>query len=302
MIDASCIARSSRLDESGIASNLYNEATEAGMKFTIVNTEAERREGLKALLRHIDRQARFNEAKDWRQAASAITRLDPDLIVIDWHDSMRMADLRSLLNGFPRIPAAIIVDEATTVQVRLLLGAGALGVVPRTLDPKLIVRALEMVLLGGHYIPARALDPAFEPVYEPRRGSESKEFRKGSRRFNTLSQRQQQIMRCVHMGSTNKIIARTLGISEGTVKIHLASIFAQLGAPNRAAAVAIYNGWQNGYLEVLRREVDAPPRPALGDAGPVPLRAATMLTYAPRDDADERPLPIAAEPLIPFGD
>jgi hypothetical protein len=59
------------------------------------------------------------------------------------------------------------------------------------------------------------------------------------------------------MGSTNKTIARTLGISEGTVKIHLASIFAQLGAPNRAAAVAIYNGWQNGYLEVLRRGADA---------------------------------------------
>ena len=36
------------------------------MKFTIVNSEAERREGLKALLRHIDRRARFNEAKDWR--------------------------------------------------------------------------------------------------------------------------------------------------------------------------------------------------------------------------------------------
>jgi DNA-binding NarL/FixJ family response regulator len=302
MIGASCIVRSRRPDESGIASNSYNEATEAGMKFTIVNTEAERREGLKALLRHIDRQARFNEAKDWRQAASAITRLDPDMIVIDWHDTMRMADLRSLLNGFPKIPAAIIVDEATTVQVRLLLGAGALGVVPRTLDPKLIVRALEMVLLGGHYIPARALDPAFDAVYEPRRGSGSKEFRKGSRRFNTLSQRQQQIMRCIHMGSTNKIIARTLGISEGTVKIHLASIFAQLGAPNRAAAVAIYNGWQNGYIEVLRREADAPPRPALGDAGPVPLRAAALLTYASRGDSDEHPFPIAAEPLIPFGE
>jgi DNA-binding NarL/FixJ family response regulator len=174
-------------DERGIASNSYNEATEAGMKFTIVNTEAERREGLKALLRRIDRQARFNEAKDWRRAASAIARLDPDMIVIDWHDTMRMADLRSLLNGFPKIPAAIVVDEATTIRVRLLLNAGALGVVPRTLDPKLIVRALEMVLLGGHYIPARALDPAFEPVYEPRRNSEPKEFRKGSRRFNTLS-------------------------------------------------------------------------------------------------------------------
>ncbi|MEA3113846.1 MAG: hypothetical protein QOG58_3645, partial [Caballeronia sp.] len=173
------------------------------MKFTIVNSEAERREGLKALLRHIDRRARFNEAKDWRQAASAILLLEPDMIVIDWHEAMRMADLRTLLNAFPKIPAAIIVDEASTAQVRLLLSAGVLGVVPRDLNPTLIVRALEMVLLGGHYVPACALDAALEPVFLPRRDTEPKEFRKGSKRFNTLSLRQQQIMRCVHMGSTN---------------------------------------------------------------------------------------------------
>jgi len=272
------------------------------MKFTIVNSEAERREGLKALLRHIDRRARFNEAKDWRQAASAILRLDPDMIVIDWHDAMRMVDLRTLLNAFPKIPAAVIVDEASTAQVRQLLDAGALGVVPRNLDPTLIVRALEMVLLGGHYVPARALVPALEPVFVPRRDVELKEFRKGSKRFNTLSLRQQQIMRCVRMGSTNKIIAKTLGISEGTVKIHLGSIFQQLGAPNRAAAVAIYNGWQNGYLEVLKREADASPRPALGDAGPLPLRATALLTYAPLPEIEEHLLPMAAEPQPRFGD
>jgi DNA-binding NarL/FixJ family response regulator len=226
------------------------------------------------------------------------------MIVIDWHDTMPMADLRNLLQDFPGIPTAVIVDEASTVQVRLLLNAGALGVIPRTLDPKLIVRALEIVMLGGHYIPAQALDPSFESAFELRRDSETKEFRKGSRLFNTLSQRQQQIMRCIHMGSTNKNIAKTLGISEGTVKIHLASIFAQLGAPNRAAAVAIYNGWQNGYLEVLRREADASPRPALGDAGPVPLRATALLTYAPRldEEEDESQFPMAAEDVIPFGE
>jgi DNA-binding NarL/FixJ family response regulator len=188
------------------------------MKFTIVNSVAERREGLKALLRHIDRRARFNEAKDWRQAASAVLRLEPDMIVIDWHKGMRMADLRKLLEAFPRTPTAIIVDEASTAQVRLFLGAGVRGVVPRKLDPTLIVRALEMVLLGGHYVPANALCPDLEqPGPVARRDAEPRELRKGLKRFNTLSLRQQQIMRCLHMGSTNKIIAKTLGISEGTV-------------------------------------------------------------------------------------
>jgi hypothetical protein len=64
------------------------------------------------------------------------------------------------------------------------------------------------------------------------------------------------------------IIAKTRGVSEGTVKIHLGSIFQQPGVPNHAAAVAIYNAWQSGYLEVLKREADASPRPAPGDASP----------------------------------
>ncbi len=272
------------------------------MKITIINTQAERREGLKALLRHIDRRTVFSEAKDWRCALTAIAQLDPDMLVIDWHDIMRMADLRALLKKFPKLPTAILVDEASPVQVRLLLNAGARGVVPRNLDPKLLVRALELVLLGGHYIPARALDPRLELAFAPRRETIPEETRKGLRRFNTLSARQQQIMRCVHMGSTNKIIAKTLGISEGTVKIHLASIFQQLGAPNRAAAVAIYNGWQNGYLEVLKREADAAPRPGMGISGPIPLRQLPSLPYPPLPEMDESLMPMAASPRPRFGD
>ena len=256
------------------------------MKFTIVNSEAERREGLKALLRHIDRRARFNEAKDWRQAASAVLRLEPDMIVIDWHNAMRMADLRMLLSLPREHRRQSLLTKPPRPRSASSWARGSRGVVPRDLDPTLIVRALEMVLLGGHYVPANALDPTFG-TWSCRRAAKLSphKFRKGSKRSTLLSLRQHRSCGCLHMGSTNKIIAKTLGISEGTVKIHLGSIFQQLGAPNRAAAVAIYNGWQNRYLEVLRREADASPRPALGDAGLVPLRApAALLTYSPRPE------------------
>jgi DNA-binding NarL/FixJ family response regulator len=272
------------------------------MRFTVVNSDAERREGIKTLMRHIDRQAKFSEAQDWRQARQAIERLEPDLIVIDWQARMRICDFRDLLRHYPEIPTAVIVDEAAADHVRRLLDAGALGVVPRTLDPQLLVRALEMVLLGGHYVPAGALDPDLLLDIAPRRTPDPEQFRQSARRLATLSPRQQQIMRCVHMGNTNKVIARTLGISEGTVKIHLASIFQQLGATNRAAAVAIYNGWQNGYLEVLRREADAHRRPALGENGPVPLRPLTKATYPDAAENDAHEEPLAAQPVSGYGE
>ncbi|CAJ5307167.1 DNA-binding response regulator [Burkholderia pseudomallei] len=109
-------------------------------------------------------------------------------------------------------------------------------------------------------------------------------------------------MRFVHMGSTNKMIARTLGISEGTVKIHLASIFQQLGATNRAAAVAIYNGWLPPHLEVLLSARETSPKPVHGAAGPVPLRPAKSrhpYPLAAENESSAQPL-IAAEPRTPF--
>jgi DNA-binding CsgD family transcriptional regulator len=153
-----------------------------------------------------------------------------------------------------------------------LMDAGVRGVITRDTNPRLIVGAFEIVLLGSHYVPPAALSLA-PPLDKPPRGMESPALPVRRTRISSgLSPRQEQIMRCVHMGSTNKMIARTLGISEGTVKIHLTSIFQQLGAPNRAAAVALYNGWLTGQLEVLRNSQHSTPKPVMGQPGIVPLR------------------------------
>jgi DNA-binding NarL/FixJ family response regulator len=281
------------------------------MRFAVLNSEAERRDGLKALLRQIDRQARFSEARDWAQASRALQRLPTDLLVVDWQDSMRIAQVRVLLAEHPLLPVAAFVDEASASNVRPLLDAGVHGVIPRETNPQLIVRVLELVLLGGHYVPHGALlDESTQasvasPLSARPSGARVRDLAtqmpRRTRFSRVLSPRQEQIMRCVHMGSTNKMIARTLGISEGTVKIHLASIFQQLGAPNRAAAVAIYNGWLSSQLEVLRAECDSAPKPALGQAGPVPLRRSAGFKYPLPEHDEASNLPMAAEPVVPFG-
>lgn len=276
------------------------------MRFSVVNSEAERRDGLKALLRQIDRQARFNDAKDWAQASRALQRSSVDLLVVDWQETMCLTDIRALLSEHPSLRIAALIDDASMPQVQALLGEGVRGIIPRAMEPQLIVHALERVLLGGHFVSHRVLALDTPSAQEPPHGAGSRArdaARRNPRRVRLsrrLSPRQEQIMRCVHMGSTNKMIARTLGISEGTVKIHLASIFQQLGALNRAAAVAIYNDWQSPHLEVLRSPSDSAPKPVLGQAGPVPLRRNARFKY-PLPDNDDGNLPIAAEPVAPFG-
>jgi len=302
------------------------------MRFSLLNSDAERREGLKALLRQIDRKARFNEAQDWRQADRVLRRHPPELLVIDWQDWMTIRDARGLFADHPHVPVAVLVDDTSPDCVRDLVETGVLGVIPRSTDPRLIVRALELVLLGGYYIPPGALaivspalpsvqtpppDPSDEvaaalaeamlpPLSDdvPRRLELVPSPARRTRFAGGLSPRQEQIMRCVHMGSTNKMIARALGISEGTVKIHLASIFQQLGAPNRAAAVAIYNGWLNAQLEVLRTSEESAERPVRGQPGIVPLRrrARRKFKYPLPANDTATPLPMAAEATEPFAD
>ncbi|WP_345813560.1 response regulator transcription factor [Paraburkholderia sp. PREW-6R] len=275
------------------------------MRFSILNADAERRDGVKALLRQIDRLARFNEAQDWRQLERPLKRQRPDLLVIDWQDWMSVADVRQLLSHYPDLRIAVLADQVNPTGVRDLMDEGVLGVIARETDPCLIVRAFEMVLLGGHYVPAGALalNPPLPPDSTIRPFDEKNPPPRRGRLSNGLSPRQEQIMRCVHMGSTNKMIARTLGISEGTVKIHLTSIFQQLGAPNRAAAVALYNGWLTTHLRVLSNDSEAVIRPVMGQAGVVPLRRRLRRRFQyplPASDT-EVALPMAAEPCSSYG-
>ncbi len=272
------------------------------MRFLVLNADAERRDGLKTLLKQIARQAGYNDAKDWHQARRLLAHHSFDLITVDWHDIKRLGDLSQLCEACAPAPVAVLTDDASPEQVQALFQAGVFGVIPRTTRPHLIIRALEMVLLGGHYVPPGALDLANAPSAS--RDAHVQELidelpRKRQATRSLLSPRQAQIMRFVHMGNTNKMIARTLGISEGTVKIHLASIFQQLGATNRAAAVAIYNGWLPPHLEVLLSARSGTPKPALGAPCPVPLRLATRRKY-PRAADDTTPQPMAAEPRAPF--
>lgn len=283
-----------------------------------MNDQPERREGIKALLRQIHRQARMSDVTDWRHLQRHLARGLPDLLVIDWQPSMMSVDaLRAIRAAHAALAVAVLTDVGDASTVGPLVRAGALGVIPRDLEPRLILRALELVLLGGHYVPVGALGPdmapgpaiqAGVPIGRPLSRSERAEqaavlagCRAGVRRAARaalLSPRQQQIMRLVHLGNTNKTIARVLDISEGTVKIHLAAVFRLLGAANRAAAVALYNGWQYGELQSLT--VDSGASPARGaDAALAPgaLRlAAASAQYGSTRSEPTRPAVARFEP------
>lgn len=117
-------------------------------------------------------------------------------------------------------------------MVRELLAAGAAGFIPKTDSAAVILQAMRLVLAGGIYAPVRLLSG----------GSEVNMTACGAKRLtgtgvDSLTGRQLEVLRLLARGLPNKLIARELDLSEGTVKVHILAIFRTLNVNNRTEAV-----------------------------------------------------------------
>ncbi|WP_133645158.1 response regulator transcription factor [Paraburkholderia flava] len=240
------------------------------MKFLVADDHELIRQGVKGLLRGLDPDAQFDEADSWETlAAAARPDADHDLAIVDLNmPGMGGApSLAILLKANPALPVVVLSAEESPDEMRAVLAAGALGFVPKRQPASVMLKAIELVLSGGAYVPMEALSllgtrqNAVASGPDTATGSEAAVEVPASltepltapvvtalqphqqHLLENLSPRQQDIMRLVHRGWTNKMIARELGVAEGTVKVHLSVIFRALGVHNRSTAIAVINGW-----------------------------------------------------------
>jgi DNA-binding NarL/FixJ family response regulator len=242
------------------------------MKFLVADDHELIRQGVKGMLRGFDPDAQFDEADSWETLATA-ARPDAnhDLAIVDLHmpGMSGAASLESLLKANPALPVVVLSAEESPDEMRAVLAAGALGFVPKRQPASVMLKAIELVLSGGAYVPMEALSllgsretqaagcagadadrsagvpaPSAAAQTEPLRQVPLPSLQPHQQHLlENLSPRQQDIMRLVHRGWTNKMIARELGVAEGTVKVHLSVIFRALGVHNRSTAIAVINGW-----------------------------------------------------------
>ncbi|MFM2446655.1 MAG: hypothetical protein RI936_1102, partial [Pseudomonadota bacterium] len=111
-------------------------------------------------------------------------------------------------------------DENPSV-VRELVSLGVAGYIPKSHRTEVILQAVRLVLAGGTYAPLRLMEGGTPPC----------------ERNGTLTPRQKAVLECLARGLPNKLIARELGLTEGTVKVHLMAIFRALDVRNRTEAV-----------------------------------------------------------------
>jgi len=132
-----------------------------------------------------------------------------------------------LRKRFPAIPVVILsaLDDPDTVTRALRQGAA--GFVPKSSSTEIMLDALRQVLAGEVYLPAR-LREATE--------RDNGRHKSVAERFG-LTPGQVRVLELLTQGKTNRQIADLLGVTEGTVKIHVSAIFKAMNVTNRSQAL-----------------------------------------------------------------
>jgi len=191
--------------------------------------------GLMHLLRRSLKVKRFLQAECFAQVVEHLKDEDVTLAILD----LRMPGLEGPEEitrvRLLRPDAQVVMLSASDSRKDILeaLSAGAHGYIVKSQNTDRLVDRLRHVLSGEIYVPAILADLPLEPDKGtvPNSGPQSAQ--------KTLSSRQRQVLKGLVEGKSNKDIARSLNVAEGTVKIHLAALFRVLGATNRAHAVAL---------------------------------------------------------------
>jgi DNA-binding NarL/FixJ family response regulator len=146
---------------------------------------------------------------------------DADLALVDLNmpGMDGVAGLRRLRAAAPTLPVVVASGQEDAATIRAVLAAGAVGFIPKSERSEVLLGALRLVQSGGTYVPSRLLNaPPAAAAPE-------------------LTPRQLDVLHLLLRGEPNKLIARELGLTEGTVKIHIAAILRVLHARNRTEAV-----------------------------------------------------------------
>ncbi len=193
------------------------------------------RAALKTALAGLGPRTRCVEAHDAASTLSlAAAHPDLDLMLLD----LRMpgaegtTNVRAVRTAAPALPIAVISADEDAAVVAELLRIGVCGFIPKSDSADVILGAVRLMLAGGVYVPPRLV-----AVRAPAAIAVAQDVAMDGDHGLGLTGRQLDVLRLLGRGLPNKLIARELGITEGTVKVHLLAVFRALNVRNRTAAV-----------------------------------------------------------------
>ena len=199
-------------------------------RFLVVDDHALMRHGLKLTLKLRFPSATVFEAGSLSEAMGCV-RLAGDLSAVlydlNLSDAEGLAGVKEMLRLLDGVPLVVISGTLDNDLVVACIRAGARGFVPKGADAEVLEHALPVIMGGGLYAPL----PSAVPQYGAATFQDPSPAHAMS--VQGLTDRQREILKLLLQGQSNKEIARSLGVVEGTIKVHLRSIMQKLGVRNR---------------------------------------------------------------------
>ncbi len=198
------------------------------------------RQGIRELLSAQPEFEIVGEAATGAQAVQAALETRPDVVLLDIHmpDGDGLWATGEIVRELPSTRVLILTVSTEDEHLKETLRRGAAGYLLKSSAADSLFQAIREVVRGETTVPGTMAGRILASMGQADEAH-------GAGREAGLSVREQEVLRLLSQGSTNKEIAQALEISENTVKAHLKSILRKLGVTNRVEAA----GWALRNLE-----------------------------------------------------
>ncbi len=205
------------------------------MKTLIIDDHPLFLEGIKPVINKLGDNVELLTANCCEAALGLVPQhSDLSLVLLD----LRLPDMDGIIvlktshENNPDVPVVILSASTQRGDMQRALAAGAKGFICKSSSPSVVINALRLVLAGGVYIPPEMV--AVGNITDIASHSDSVS-ENNCRQSIHLTPRQLEVLSLLTdgKGRSNKEIARKLGCSEATVKVHVTSILKSLGVVNR---------------------------------------------------------------------
>jgi len=216
----------------------------AKIRILVVDDHTLFRRGLTALLQRDPQFEVVGDAGDAGVAQRRAQELQPDVILLDNHlpgvsGVDALPALRGAAQGVKVLMLTVSEDEQ---DLAAALRGGACGYLLKTIEGDALSLAIRRAMRGESVVAEEMtgkLVAAYRDAMAPAQAAPPAPPAPAVSRLDVMSKRELDILRCIARGQGNKEIARTLGIAETTVKIHVQHVLRKLDVSSRVHAAVI---------------------------------------------------------------